>query len=578
MRDDLVAFFLSPKTPRQNQYEAVRAYVLDGLPAEQAARRFGFSKSSLLSLLRDFRAGKLVFFPQPASGPKDRRVTPHLRDRICELRRRDLSAVDIVAQLGVEDVRLSASTVERVLKDEGFGKLPRRSAAQRGMGKSNTVIPEVAAHLDLATLEPFRAECQVAGVFFFLPYILESGIVDSMNRLPLPQSSAIGKVQAGLSLLCLKLIGGGRLSHVRTYDHDRGFGLFAGLNVLPKPTYMGTYSCRVSASLCRQLQEAIVSDFIRREPSLFAGKTINLDFHAIPHFGDQSQMEKVWCGARNKALKGAHTFFAQDGESGTLLYTNAEVTRKEGAKEILRFVDYLKAIKGVVNETLVFDSHLTNYTALGELDEAGVKFITLRRRGKKLIEQTTAIADSNWQKVKLPIPKRKHQKFLAYESEVSLKGCPKPLRQIVMKDHGRTQPTFVVTNNRALKLVDVLTIYARRWRIENKLAELVGFFNLNALSSPIMARIYFDLLLTIMADLLYHRFAQDLPRFEKKLAPDIFRRFVDMPGRIHYDGERFEIQIRKRAHTPILLGVEKLSKPIPIPWLDNRPLEIVWKS
>ena len=179
-----------------------------------------------------------------------------------------------------------------------------------------------------------------------------------------------------MSLLCLKLIGGARLSHVRAYDHDRGFGLFAGLNVLPKPTYMGTYSCRVSASLCRQMQEAIVSDFIRREPSLFAGRTINLDFHAIPHFGEQSQMEKVWCGARNKALKGAHTFFAQDGESGALLYTNADVTRKEGSQEILRFVDYLKAIKGVVNETLVFDSHLTNYAALGELDEAGVKFIT----------------------------------------------------------------------------------------------------------------------------------------------------------------------------------------------------------
>jgi len=56
----------------------------------------------------------------------------------------------------------------------------------------------------------------------------------------------------------------------------------------------------------------------------------------------------------------------------------------------------------------------------------------------------------------------------------ALSGCPNPLRQIIIKDQshglfiGRAKTTFVITTNRALTLVEALTVYARRWRIENK--------------------------------------------------------------------------------------------------------------
>ena len=578
MHEDLKPFFMDPKDPKHRQYEALRAYVLDEIPASEVARNFGFSEKTLFSLAHDLRAGKLLFFPKTTPGPKERRVTPYTRETICALRRKGFSAADIHARLLEENLQTSISTIERILRDAGFNKLHRRTNVKRDLTKKNTIIPKPSRDLDFDELKPFSAECQVAGIFFFLPYILEAGIIEKFDRLPLPQSTQIGKTQAMLSLLALKLIGGERLSHVAQYDHDAGFGLFAGLNVLPKKTYMGTYSCLASADLCASLQKEIVSGFIDREPYFYSGATINLDFHSIPHFGDLSAMEKVWCGARNKAIKGANTFFAQDAETNSLLYTNADVLRKNGAREIINFVDYLKGIKGVVDKTLVFDSRLTNYEILGKLDTMDVKFITLRQRGAKLAAQTQAIPDDQWQKVKLPIPKRKYQNFLAHESEVSLKKCPKPLRQIIMKNHGRNEPTYVVTNNRDLRLTDILTVYARRWRIENKLSELVDFFSLNALSSPIMVRIHFDLILSIVADFLYHRFAKDLPRFEKHLAPDIFRSFVDMPGIVRYDGHTFEVRIRKRAHTPILLGVEKFHHPINLPWLDGKPLNIVFTT
>jgi IS4 transposase len=176
----------------------------------------------------------------------------------------------------------------------------------------------------------------------------------------------------------------------------------------------------------------------------------------------------------------------------------------------------LQNIKGFVTETLVFDCALPTYSVLNELMRDNIKFITLRKRNKTLLEGLSKIANENWQKLTLQMNKRKHKSCLVYESDVSLKGCSQLVRQIVIKGHGREQPTFMITNNRELPLKDILIIYAKRWHVENKFGELVLFFNLNALSSPLMVRIHFDILWTVIADTLYHRFAQDLPRFERK--------------------------------------------------------------
>ena len=327
-----------------------------------------------------------------------------------------------------------------------------------------------------------------------------------------------------------------------------------------------------------EFQKELISRFRQIYPQLYRSDFINLDFHSIPHFGAESEMEKVWCGARGKAMKGACTIFAQDGHSNVILYTRADILRKEEASEIKKFVSYWKEIKGDVNETLVFDCKFTKYKILDELAEEGIKFITLRKRNKQLIEDTLAIPKKEWKKIRLSIPKRKYCNLSVYENEITLKGCKKSFRQIIVKDHGRENPTYVITNNKELSLTQVLEVYAKRWHIENKLSELVSFFNLNALSSPLMIRIHFDVLWTIIADTLYHRFAQDLRRFEDNLAPTIFKKFIDMPGRVVFDGNKFIVKIRKRAHTPILKGVEKLQSPFPVPWLNNMTVEIIWTA
>lgn len=575
----LIELFTKNLSAKQKQYEAIRAIAFQDGTISEIANQFGYSPQTLRNLVNKARKGELKIFPEVKPGPKGRQTTYEHSNLIISLRRqKKINSYQIADELKSKGISISVRTVERILADAGFPKLHRRTLEQRGLSKKGTLVPQRSAMLDFDSLEPFKAECKVAGIFFFLPYIIESGIIDIVEQCKLPGSSDINNRQAALSMLCLKLIGCERLSHIRQYDTDLGFGVFAGLNVLPKPSYMGTYSCRTDADTLQQFQHNILGRFQEVHPELYQGQTINLDFHSIPHFGEEPSMEKIWCGARNKSIKGANTFFAQDGDSDAVLYAKSDIKRAESSDEIKNFIDYWIGIKGVVNQMLVFDSKLTRYDILYEIDQVGVKFITLRRRSKEMIAEALALPDDQWQKMELPIPKRKYKKVKVHESNVVLLKNKKKFRQLIIKDHGRSEPTFIISNNEELKAKDLLIIYARRWHIENKLAELVDFFSLNALSSPIMVRIYFDLLWTVIADSLYHLFATDLRRFEKLQASSLFRRFVDMPGLVDYDGERFNIKIRKRNATPVLMGVEKLKGDITVPWLGNRPVQIVWTA
>lgn len=580
---NLIQFFTNPQNPRQKQYEAVRALVLDKMSVQQVCKKFNYKANTIYSLIRDAKNNKIQLFPKVKKGPVERRTASKIQDKIILLRRsNNLSSPDIRSSLAQQGIKVSTSTIERILKEAGFGKLKRRTNKELGISKKHKIIPLRSEHLDINAFKPFQVDVPVAGVFFFLPYVIESGLLDIINKCQLPQSSKIGAIQAGLSMLVLKLIGNHRLSHMDSYDCEPGLGIWAGLNVLPKSTYMSTYSCRTSEAMLAQFQKEIVGHFKKIYPEFYGSNFINLDFHSIPHYGEEAQMEKVWCGARGKALTGANTIFAQDSLSNAVIYTRADILRKEESQEVKKFITYWKEINGSksVQQTLVFDCKFTKQSILDDLIKDKIKFITLRKRSPKLLQETEKIPAEKWERVKIKIPKRKFKNILVHENKAKLtrSKSKRRVRQIIIKDHGRENPTYIITNDKELSKEKIVEVYAKRWGIENKLAELVAFFNLNALSSPLMIRIHFDVLLTMIADTLYHRLAKDLRRFESQRAPAIFRKFINMPGKIAYDGKKFILKIRKRTHTPILMGVEKLEKPFPVPWLNNKTIEIMWTA
>jgi len=166
-----------------------------------------------------------------------------------------------------------------------------------------------------------------------------------------------------------------------------------------------------------------------------------------------------------------------------------------------------------------------------------------------MIENAMAIPDDGWEEVPLDIPQRKYPTPSVYEHEILLKKHDLELRELIIKDNGREKPTYLITNNQDMTLKTLVNNYARRWRIENKIADLVKFFNLNALSSPIMIRIHFDVVMTLVADTLYKMFARDLKRFEDCSPYSIFSKFVSTRGGVVVKGNHVVVNMRKRAHT-----------------------------
>lgn len=182
-----------------------------------------------------------------------------LCEKIREGRERGLSAGDIAGWLEGDGTELSVRTVERVLREEGFPKLPRRTQLKAGVTRQGALVPQKASLLEPGELEGKVVSCDRAGVFLFLPWIEQLGLPELVEKTKLPGSKAIPSLSYFLSFLGLKLLGSERLSHVGVHGFDEGMGLFAGLNVLPKCTALSTYSYSLEQGRLEGLREAFYS-------------------------------------------------------------------------------------------------------------------------------------------------------------------------------------------------------------------------------------------------------------------------------------------------------------------------------
>ena len=300
-----------------------------------------------------------------------------------------------------------------------------------------------------------------------------------------------------------------------------------------------------------------------------------MDFHTIPHFGDESVLQKHWAGARKKKMKGALTLFAQDASSKLILYTAADIQRDESDDQILAFLSFWKSIQRGIKSTFVFDSKFTTYEKLSQLNLQDIKFITLRRRGKKLIDQVKNLAP--WKRIHIPHAKRKYPNPLVHESFISLTDYEGELRQVIVRGNGHEQPAFLISNDFDAPLELLVGNYSRRWRVENVISEAVKFFNLNALSSPILVKVHFDVVMTMIADTLYNMLAQRLRGFQDCDAPKIYRHFIKGKANITVKNGELTVTYPRRAHNPILRSVPWQRLPKSISWLDSINLNLKFR-
>jgi len=386
----------------------------------------------------------------------------------------------------------------------------------------------------------------------------------------------IPPANALLSLLTLKLLDKERLSHIDDFNCDEALGLFAGLNILPKKSFATDYSYRTIRDNQVQLLERWVK---KLSPLLFPdAESFSLDFHAIGHRGEETDLENHFQPMRGKAGPSLLTFFAIEQKSKVFCYSNANLAREQQSSQILRFIDFWRKLMGKNPQWLYFDSKLTTYEELSQITQKkDVSFVTIRRRGSNILKRLQNMPKSAWHDAVIDIPKRRHQRIGYIDESIKLPGYDGEIRQIAVTGLGRKHPTLFLTNNFSATVRDLVTNYARRNGVEDALGSSVNFFHLDCLSSEVRLNVDLDTVLTVLANGCYRWLARQLHGYDLSKPKAVYRKFVETSGAVEIEsGRRIVVYLDRRSHNPILREAQLDKDHIKIPWLANHKLEFVF--
>ena len=559
------------------RYEALRAYFLDGATYAQAGQRFGYTRWAMINLVREYRAGKLTLFapprkpgPPPGSAPaKDR-----ARGRVIELRRDGLSTYEISARLAIEGTPLNRNSVGEILAEEGFGRLlrhpePTASTSPATHGR-DTRLPRT-ARLDFASW-PATIETGKAGLLLLIPDLVELGLPDLVKRAGYPGTRVVPAASWLLSLLALKLTRTRRVSHVDDLLlADPAASLFAGLATLPKKSALTDYSYRTGHDHQRRFLAALDAKMVHAGLATAADAIFDLDFHAVMHWGHDPVLEKHYVPTRSQRARSVLTFFAQDTGTHNLVYANADLSKAGQAREVITFCDHWKAVSGNDPAMLIMDQKVTTHAVLGELDARGVTFLTLRMRSPALVKHIDALTDNDFTTVTLDRPGKFNRPKVHQATGIRLTNYPGTVRQLVVTGLGRDAPTVIITNDHNLPVKALITHYARRMTIEQRLAEIIQAFHADALSSAVNLNVDLDIMLCVLAQALIAALRNRLPGYAN-VTPDVLqRRFLETPGTITTSGDTITVHLDRRAYTPVLRKAD-LPHDTRVPWWGNRAL------
>jgi Transposase DDE domain len=422
------------------------------------------------------------------------------------------------------------------------------------------------------TNQPDTATTSMAGLLLLLPDLLTLDLPNLVTAAGYPGTRTVPAISWICSLLALKLTNTRRVSHVDDLLCDPGAALFAGLQTLPKKTALSDYSHRLTHHHQRRLLTALDQAMIGSGLATAEQAIFDLDFHAVMHWGDDPALEKHYVPTRSQRARSVLTFFAQDSGTHNLVYANADLSKTTQNREVLAFCDHWKHACGADPHLLIMDQKVTTHTVLGELNARGVKFLTLRMRSTALMTYINGLTPADYKTITLD-RSGKHTKPRVHETTgVKLTGYPGTVRQFVVTGLGHDTPTVIITNDHTTPPKALLSRYARRMTIEQRLAEIIRAFHLDALSSTVNLNVDLDIVLCVLAQALTAAFRTRLGGGYTTVTPDVLqRRFLQTAGEITHTDDTTTVRIDRRAYSPVLRRAE-LPADIVVPWWGNRRL------
>jgi hypothetical protein len=205
----------------------------------------------------------------------------------------------------------------------------------------------------------------------------------------------------------------------------------------------------------------------------------------------------------------------------------------------------------------------------------GIKFMTLRRRTAKLLDEIRQTPESAWRRITLENVAREYRTPRILDQTISLRDYEGKLRQLSIKDLGHEEPTLLLTNQIHRSPSKMIGRYAERMIIENSIADGIDFFHMDALSSAVAMKVNCDLQLTLMASSLYRMLGNRISRgYQTARARTIFRDFIEASATVSIDDEAVHVSFQKRAHNPLLLKAGFQKEAVEVPWWGGRRLHL----
>src|SRR6266704_2822017 len=466
----------------------------------------------MASLVRDFRAGRLKLFTPPGKpGRSSAPATDRARGRVVELRRQGLSVHEISSKLADEGTPLNRTSVGQILTEEGFGRLLRGPArfASVNPATAETGQPPPGVPRRRPTLRPRCGPVRRPA---------DATEEERPVRLlppahPHPPTPTPHRP---------------RPSHDRIRARHRRAGhLRPGL---PRRHALG------------------------RRPR--PGKALRA--HPLPTRPLRAHLLRTGQRHPQPRLRQRRPIQDHPGTPGHRLLR----TQQEGRKNV----------SGADPHMLVMDQKVTTHTILGELDARGVKFLTLRMRSPALMAYINGLTPADYKTITLD-RSGNHTKPRVHDTTgVKLTGYPGTVRQLIVTGLGHDTPTVIITNDHTPPTKALLAHYARRMTIEQRLAEIIRAFHLDALSSTVNLNVDLDVVLCVLAQAVTAAFRTHLGGGYTTVTPDVLqRRFLQTPGEITNSDDTTTIRIDRRAYSPVLRHAE-LPTDVVVPWWGNRRL------
>ena len=571
---EAIDFFLNPSSVPQKQYEALRAYYVENRSAKEVAKDFGYKHRGFTSIVLNFNKklaegnGENLFFADVQKGRKPTKDVNRAKDTVIGLRKKYLSLEEIKVALDALGLPVSEKTIYNILKSEGFARLPRRpnSIRQQSLPDKLKAVKSVTCDFEDETFKTSSG-----GALCLLPILKKYGIDKVIENSSYPETKSIGRLSSILSFLALKANNVRRYSADDLWCMDRGEGLFAGLNVLPKAAWYTSYSHRVTSDMNMQLLRDLHK--IWQENNLLED-TSNLDFTTIPYWGDGTHLENNWSGKRNKALSSMLAVLAHDPDTGIIDYGNANVRHENESGTVLEFLDFYRRGSDRPEQIkyIVFDSKFTNYQNLNKLNKDNVCFLTIRRRGANMVQKISSIPKSQKKSIRVNCSGNKKRTIQVNDHRTTLKGYEGEIREIYITGNGKVKPAIIITNDFESRVGDVVLKYARRWLVEKSISEQISFFHLNNVSSSMVIKVDFDLTMSILAFNLFRLFALETNRYRNNTSTKLYESILLNSADITVKDDQIIVALKKKRMLPLCLEIMEKYKDQNYTWLGNKKL------